>query len=204
MALIKCPECKKEISDTIKKCPQCGYQIKPGFDSKKFIKEKKVFIAIASFLIVVIIIGYTIYSNQDSIKLKKFLTNHGYTCSKDTYSIRGNDIPGPYCKKGKYVYLVDGGDLANISLLYFYDNSHYILINEEVYFGHIPVSIYEDKEEICEYWTERKTDIGDKLSLYDYDENTEKHCLAKEELVNDIAREYEETFENAGIILKTQ
>ena len=28
MALIKCPECNKEISDSIEKCIHCGYQIK--------------------------------------------------------------------------------------------------------------------------------------------------------------------------------
>ena len=26
MALIKCPECSKEISDTAKNCPNCGYE----------------------------------------------------------------------------------------------------------------------------------------------------------------------------------
>lgn len=28
MALIKCPECEKEISDTVKNCPNCGYKFK--------------------------------------------------------------------------------------------------------------------------------------------------------------------------------
>jgi len=28
MALIKCNECKKEISSTAKQCPSCGYKIK--------------------------------------------------------------------------------------------------------------------------------------------------------------------------------
>lgn len=28
MALIHCPECSKEISSTVKRCPQCGYKIK--------------------------------------------------------------------------------------------------------------------------------------------------------------------------------
>ena len=28
MALIKCPECRKEISDTALKCPNCGMNIK--------------------------------------------------------------------------------------------------------------------------------------------------------------------------------
>ncbi len=28
MALIKCPECKNEVSDSAKACPKCGYPIK--------------------------------------------------------------------------------------------------------------------------------------------------------------------------------
>ena len=28
MALVTCPECKKEISDTSKSCPSCGYELK--------------------------------------------------------------------------------------------------------------------------------------------------------------------------------
>ena len=28
MAIIKCPECNKEISDTAKTCIHCGYKIK--------------------------------------------------------------------------------------------------------------------------------------------------------------------------------
>jgi len=27
MALINCPECKKEISDKVKSCPHCGYPL---------------------------------------------------------------------------------------------------------------------------------------------------------------------------------
>jgi|JI8StandDraft_2_1071088.scaffolds.fasta_scaffold68934_1 hypothetical protein len=30
MALIKCPECKKEISNSAKNCPSCGYKISKG------------------------------------------------------------------------------------------------------------------------------------------------------------------------------
>lgn len=28
MALIKCPECNKEVSDTAETCPHCGYRLK--------------------------------------------------------------------------------------------------------------------------------------------------------------------------------
>ncbi len=48
MALIKCPECGKEISDTIKKCPNCGYKNK-----KKLNKKKIVIICIISLVLLI-------------------------------------------------------------------------------------------------------------------------------------------------------
>lgn len=39
MALINCPECNKEISDTVKVCPGCGYKLK----KKRVKKESKIF-----------------------------------------------------------------------------------------------------------------------------------------------------------------
>lgn len=39
MALIKCPECGKEISDKATLCPNCGYE---GFKKKKKIIKKNI------------------------------------------------------------------------------------------------------------------------------------------------------------------
>ena len=45
MALIKCPECEKEVSDTIENCIHCGYKIKKNTlidkDDNKDKKSKK-------------------------------------------------------------------------------------------------------------------------------------------------------------------
>lgn len=35
MALVKCPECGKEVSDTANACPNCGYGVKVHFDNLK-------------------------------------------------------------------------------------------------------------------------------------------------------------------------
>ncbi|MGN1480728.1 zinc-ribbon domain-containing protein [Porcipelethomonas sp.] len=35
MALIKCPECEKEISDTTNSCPHCGYKLSNDSNFKK-------------------------------------------------------------------------------------------------------------------------------------------------------------------------
>lgn len=61
MALINCPECGKEISDTNKKCPQCGFKLKNSKEhEKKHLKKwDKIFIgaiiALGVFAIVIIV-----------------------------------------------------------------------------------------------------------------------------------------------------
>lgn len=51
MALIKCPECGKEISDTVKSCPNCGYRIKRP---KNNVKRKPIIIGGAILIIIVV------------------------------------------------------------------------------------------------------------------------------------------------------
>ena len=70
MALIKCKECKKEISDTAKQCPHCGY------------KKKKVRL-FWPIIIILIIIGYlgedeiTKVSNEEKVKDVKQINQVG-------------------------------------------------------------------------------------------------------------------------------
>lgn len=59
MALINCPECKKEISDKTKSCPYCGYPINDDGKLKNFFKEycvaKKKTISITLIILVVLL-----------------------------------------------------------------------------------------------------------------------------------------------------
>lgn len=41
MALIKCPECGKEISDTSKTCIHCGYKIEKEINTKPQARRRK-------------------------------------------------------------------------------------------------------------------------------------------------------------------
>ena len=41
MALIKCPECGKEISDTCESCVHCGYKLKKGNVNKPQVRRRK-------------------------------------------------------------------------------------------------------------------------------------------------------------------
>ena len=57
MALIQCPECGKTFSNTVKKCPNCGYKIRK--EKKKIEKGTKIKICsvlIAGILLIAIAI----------------------------------------------------------------------------------------------------------------------------------------------------
>lgn len=72
MALINCKECGKEISDTVKKCPHCGYrneQLKKEAKDKmkSYIKKYKKIITITIIVVVIGmagIIGVSVHNQQ--------------------------------------------------------------------------------------------------------------------------------------------
>ena len=71
MALIKCPECGKSISDQAISCPECGHPInqKP---LKKIISKKTLWIGCA-IAFVCIIVGSIIFINiSNKIKLEEY------------------------------------------------------------------------------------------------------------------------------------
>ena len=72
MALIKCPECNNEVSDTAVMCPFCGYNVKEHFykikvSTKKLhikgkvIKNLKFIIPIIFAVLIITIVCFTIY-----------------------------------------------------------------------------------------------------------------------------------------------
>lgn len=67
MALINCPECNKGMSDTLKKCPHCGFKIKKKSSKKKMSKKKLIIIiSIVCAIIIGIVIFIIIDSNSSS------------------------------------------------------------------------------------------------------------------------------------------
>ncbi len=106
MALIKCPECKKKISDQCDNCPQCGYPIKDNSQNEKLETKKnivteattktpfykKVWVwIVAGVVLVTFVFGTILLLNRDTKpKLDKDgnpmfveLTNEVYTNAKD-------------------------------------------------------------------------------------------------------------------------
>lgn len=60
MALIKCPECGKEISDKAKACPECGYELKQNVEATKqesFFKKNKIAVLVIGIVIIIAIVA---------------------------------------------------------------------------------------------------------------------------------------------------
>ncbi len=93
MALIKCPECKKDLSDSAKKCPHCGYINKKENNFIKLLKEnRKIQIVIGIIvLVIIVVLVLNLILNKDKRNLKKML-NHledsGYSCIYNDEDIR--------------------------------------------------------------------------------------------------------------------
>ena len=94
MALIKCPECGKEISDTVKSCPNCGYEkgkTEQNINSTQSLNKSaiiKLIIVVAIFFIA--ICCYVFYQetrcnaygcNETAISNSKYCEKH--TCTND-------------------------------------------------------------------------------------------------------------------------
>lgn len=80
MALVKCPECNKEISDTVKKCPNCGYKLrlhKKGTEQISVRKKNKWWKVLIVIVIVAILSGGGIacylYMNSSLRKVQNYL-----------------------------------------------------------------------------------------------------------------------------------
>lgn len=53
MAIMYCPECGKEMSDSLKKCPHCGFKFKKN--KKKITKKQKKIISIVVVAVLLLI-----------------------------------------------------------------------------------------------------------------------------------------------------
>lgn len=66
MSLMNCPECNKEISDTVKTCPNCGYKIKKTKHIFSLLNNTIIFIFCIILNIIVSIIGILLFNKGKS------------------------------------------------------------------------------------------------------------------------------------------
>ncbi len=223
MALIKCPECKKEISDTVKKCPHCGFNLKKdkikndvNIVKNKVINKvgKKVLVISGiSLAILVVIIGIILFIttavSRKEKKMIKYLESVGFSCRTSEY--------GQSCLKfnngiSKTMFVEDG-----FSISYEVEsNNEYKIVIRAVYYseGHYgwqskAVQVKDEYyNETCFIVPERFEDtptsfrgennhfeIGDKTKG---DYNCEYDFSSK---VDEALREFESYFSGAGIEL---
>lgn len=80
MALVNCPECQHEISDTLSNCPHCGYQLKPASKGKKALLP----LIIVLVVIVCVVVGFLVYTNV--IKPNQVMDQAEYLFERGKYS----------------------------------------------------------------------------------------------------------------------
>lgn len=96
MALIKCPECGKEISDTAKSCPNCGHK------TKKL--DKRIIIAIVSIITTIVIAtvaSITVMSNIN--KRPSGISDSMYADAKTVIKISDEVLTGTINNKDAIV-----------------------------------------------------------------------------------------------------
>lgn len=95
MALIKCPECGKEISDSVEKCIHCGYEVKTEKKQKKF----PFIIGIIVIALIIICVGIKLLSGRNA--------NAGYY-DNNKWGTSYDDIKNKYGEDISELYLSNG------------------------------------------------------------------------------------------------
>ena len=122
MALIKCKECKKELSSTAKMCPNCGEITEYGRNSKKKLVTT-IITAIAIVTAIIICDQTAILKRCNGIDEKR-----GNICVKKHYSdalVKEECGSGLYVKDGR-CYLINGNIKAGFPTKKYYCNEGYL------------------------------------------------------------------------------
>ena len=124
MALIKCPECGKEISDAAESCPNCGYPIKgqqqigdsdglgKGQETKKL--KTVLFIVVGIILVVIVCGGSLLFkkgglidklTDKEAPKFENVPTELTFNVDDDVIHIAVNYRLKVMLRKKKKIYL---------------------------------------------------------------------------------------------------
>lgn len=155
MALIKCPECRKEFSDTVKKCPHCGYKNRQSniFSTIKNMDKKKKRICI--FLICGIVVGILI--------IAFLFAPHNYKVEETEDSIVREEIR---------LTLRMYGNLYNDKLSYSHNSISYLRETKENEYE-ASGYIYFNRQGSEKKW---ETDYKCKCNYYAYDKSATCTC----------------------------
>lgn len=88
MALIKCPECNREISDTAKTCPHCGF--KPNAEKNR--RRNKIFLwSVILVLLALGVIVLSVYISNEREEVRKAIIENNNFLEGTS-----NHMPGSY------------------------------------------------------------------------------------------------------------
>lgn len=186
MSLINCPECNKEISDSVKKCPACGYKIKKhkGQKEPRILKTSKQKILFKIILIIVIIVllgvgGFFGYTNY-------IVPLNAYNAAKALVNEQKfDDAIGEFEKLG------DFKDSKNKVLETHYEKAEFLLKDQkyqEAITEFEAAESYKDAKELVKstkYSWAQVADVDTAINLYtelgDYEDAKSKLVAAQEQ-----------------------
>ena len=92
MGLIICEECGKEMSDSLKKCPHCGFKRKRGIENKNkiFGGIKRHLKLIICVLVVIVVVGVAsgiiiAINNTPTKRIERYLASEDYDSARTLY-----------------------------------------------------------------------------------------------------------------------
>lgn len=164
MSLVKCPECGKEISDTVKACPNCGVKIKKM--KKKTPRKKKIIVVAVCGIVLILALGMgitTVYLSSPVMKFQRELSNFNYEGAKEILRQDIASNQNEYTKAKKEAVSIMNGTLDNYAK---------------------GKASYDDCKEVKQFVTENFSDVNNndyqkllddmKLSKSSYDAATSK------------------------------
>ena len=102
MALIKCPECRKEVDDAVKICPECGYQLNEvdGLNTSITVNKKNRHLAVGACIIGCMLLIFA-FRTITSSKYYFYIENYGtYVAEYEENLESANSYNWGFLKRG--------------------------------------------------------------------------------------------------------
>lgn len=170
MALIKCPECSREISDKVKSCPHCGFPLDSSEENTQKVelssvklkidkKRKKQIIIAAVSIILIFLVGISINNSLEAKEQERIQQEE--LSSKEAYIQNVNSLMSSMVSNAS-----EAEELLNLTLKVWYN------------------SIYQKNDEETDKYTMKdgvwNDDFNDSLSSLYIDKLVDSSSLKKE------------------------
>ena len=179
MALINCPECGKEISDSSKKCIHCGYVL-----DKDGEKKKKILIVVVAIVIVIAIIAAIIGSNSKGNSTNKHTnSNSTDTAANETSNNESDNQSGGFDADKTETITFSRNQTVNT------DNADFTLLGYEI------DSVIEPSNP-PDYYHYYEADSGNVYVDVKFDmKNTASSAVMQDEIVKSVTVIYDDNYE---------